>query len=651
MPDQAQQKQAFPQYAPKGRELDVKKRTEKDFEEMLKVRRRRYRQLGDRTPQQYWNESEKRFLSYAPPKDITEEDWNANFVMALTRNAVMSQVAKVGSKIPEARFRAVMRDGITEDVDSLLLQNYYRYANRRERADQLQVFNALGAFVRGNSCWFEGWEDFEGTAKIISDIDFETGDVKFKEEKVRRFGPKRTLVPVHEIFYKNIYCNDLRANPKVVRRVIMTKDQFKTLFGKNRNYKYVRPGMPLSANAGEEPFFKPSTNLGTDLIEVRYEFNSVLQGGVDEYVVWANGVILIDTPMPFNHKLVPLAWCITEPMMDEFLIGLSTPFKVMAQQDSGDGFWNAILDRETLYVNRPIMTTADDPDLKTYLAPNAVIPFPSKNGDGTQPTIQAYPIEGVTSSDLALFERIVQQGKEDSGAYGGATASTPRGGKIAARQAQMMEEEAKRLLGTPMSALEGQERDLAAMRAMNMVQFTKGHGDRIDIEEALLSDGRRGRMVVHFPPMNSQGAESVKPTLDAEELAGEKSGEPTEAIAVPSDWYDMVDRVEAMTETASSYASSRAVESQVFNEKMMTHAKIPELSKLTDWAEVNRESWKKDGYDPEKFTAKTTPQQTPIEGGDQGGGAPPAPPGGPSPGPMGRATLAPERSMTAALGA
>jgi hypothetical protein len=604
-------------YQPLGAELELKRRVEKDFEEMLAVRRRKYRQLGNKTLQQYWDESTKRFLSYQPPKDVTEDEWQANMVMGLTRNAVLNQISKIGTRIPEAHFKTVLKGGISEDMDSLLVQNYYRYSLRRERADRLQPFNALGAFMRGNSCWFEGWEDFEGEAKIITDIDFETGDVKFELQDVKRYGPQRKAVPVNEVFYKNIYVNDLRDNNKVVRRVFMSKDKFKTLFGKNKNYKYVRPGNPSPASGAEDPFFKPSANLGKMLVEVRYEYNSIWYGGPDQYVVWANGVILIDTPMPFNHKHVPLVWCVTEPMDDEFLIGMSTPWKVMNEQDSGDGFFNSMLDRQTLYINRPMITTAEDPDTRTYLQPNGVIPMPNKNSDGTPATVTTYPIEGVSNADMAVFTQLVQMGRENSGAYGGAGAQSPRGGKVSALQARLMEEEAKRLLGIPMASVEFQERDLAALRAMNFLQFTRGHGDKIEIEDALLSDGRRGKVIVHFPGSKDE-AERLKPELNTEELAGEKAGEPTEAIIAPTDWYDMVDRVEAKVETESSYMSNRTLDSALFTEKMATMAKIPPLSERVEWDEIARESFKKDGLDPEKFMAKhpVTPQ---TEEGQPGG--------------------------------
>jgi hypothetical protein len=613
----------YPRYVPTGKELEVKIRVEADFEEMLKVRRRPYRQLGGRTLQQYWNESEKRFLSYPPPRELTEEEWQANFVMGLTRNAVLSNVGKVGSRIPEAKFRAVMKDGISDTDDSLLLRNYYRYSIRRERADRLQVFNSLGAFTRGNSAWFEGWEDFEGEVDLIIDVDFETGEVKTDKKTMKRFGPKRRTVPVNEIFYKNIYCNDLRDNDKVTWRQVITLADFKKEFGKYKNAKYVVPGNPVGTP--EDRFFKPSANLGQDLVEVRREYNSVLSGGIDQVVYWANGVVLSYTVLPFNHKMIPIAWCITEPMDDEFLIGLSVPFKVLAHQDSGDGFWNTMLDRQTLFANRPILTTADDPDMTTHASPNAIVSFPSRNGDGTTPTIMPMPIEGISNSDLALFERIVQMGKEDSGSYGGATAASPEGGKVTARQAQMMQEEAKRLLGIPMGAIEFQERDLAALRAMNFIQFTRGSEERIEIEDALLRDGRRGRVIVHFPNKPSSEATALKPTLDDEEMSGEKSGEPTEAMAVPTDWYDMVDRVEAAVETDSSYMTSKALDSALFDQKVMTAAMVPQIAERSDWDAVNREFWKKDGLDPDKFTAKQAPMQAQQEGEQQ-----PAPAAAPS---------------------
>ena len=611
-------------WVPTLKEVKTMKHVLSKFDYCLKLRNKKYPILGDRTPAMYWTESEKRFTCFAPPKDITEEDWQANVVMGLTRNAVLSQVSKTGLKVPMAHVQDWTKNGFMDTERSRIWQNVYKWSLRREDADTMQQFVALGNYVRGNACLYEGFEDRETEVEIVEETDFETGEVKTKKEKISAWGPRRQVVPLTEVYYPNFFKNNLKTQSYVVWARSEDYDSLKAECEGYKNWKKVKPSI-WNVPAIDDPFFKPRTLLGSKHVFVIRYYGNPHEGGEDRFILLANGVPLIDQPLPFNHKRPPFAWALNEPFTDAFMLGCSVPFKMMDQQDSSDSLMNMGLDKNALSMQKPVMT--DDPDVRVdnFLTPGAIMKF-SKGS-----TYQMAPIEGVTSGEFNFMNMVVNQAKEFSGAYGGAASATSKGGKITARQAMMQEEEVKRQLGISMKNLEAQERDICILRLQNLKQFLPGSGKRIEAQDAALSTdfhgGKRGRFVAILA---KNAADAQKMENDAElsmlEIAGQKQGIPTEAVAITPDWFDETDRLEASVISDSSYQDNTTLEQAVADQRMQMLIQMKQFVPSINVEEILRENMETHGEDTSKFLSAQPPAPPPGQGGP---GGPGSPPGGP----------------------
>lgn len=609
-------------YAPNDRELSVLKDVYERYKLMRQAREKKYRYLGDRTPQKYWDECEKRFVGFAPPKDITEEDWQANVVMGITRNAVIQQIARAGLRVPEAKFSSFSKDGFVQNERSRIYRNLYTWSLQREQAERKQQYIALGNYVRGNACVYEGWEDCTQEVDLIIDTDPETGEVKSEKKEIRHWGPKRQVVPLDEIYYPNFFVNDIQDQPDIIWRQVMPYTQAEMLFSQMKNWKKVKPGF-YAVGPQSEPFFK-STAVQTDKqVEVirHYKNRKAVKG--DRYRLIVQGVLLLDIPLPFNHKKLPFSWCHNEPLSDSFMLGMSVPFKVMNDQDTADSVWNMALDKNLLSMQKPVMTDDPDPSIRTYLSPGAIMQF--TKGSIWTPA----PIDGVSSGEFALLQEALRQAKEDSGVSGGGGSMTARGRQVTARQAIMMEEESKRILGISMTNLEMLERDIAAQRILNIKQFAPGAGEKLEAEGGEIDNGAKqgkGRFVA-FMASSMKEAQGMKEQLSLVEQIGDIVNQPTEAVAIAPDWFDEDDRIEAEVVPESTYLRNKSVEQATEMENLTALAGIPMFAQMINWEEMLRDLMKTQGKDADKLIKMAPPPmpEAPQGMGPPSGGGPPGP--------------------------
>lgn len=604
-------------FQPTKKEMATIKFLLEKFDYCLRLRNKRYAIIGNRTPKQYWDEQEKRFTCYAPPKDVGEDEWQANVVMGLTRNAVLNQVAKTGMQVPKTRIQDWTQNGFMSTERSRIWENLQKWNLRRQNADFLQQFVSLGHYVRGNSCVYTGFEDKETEVDLIDELDFETGELNYTPSKISAWGPKRQIVPLDEIYFPNFYKNNLKLQPFVVWARIEDYDSWKSTHEGYKNFKKVKPGI-WAVPAIDDPFFKPRTALGENHVYVMRFYGNPREGGEDRFIEMANGVPMTDDCLPFNHKYPPFGWSLNEPLIDNFMLGCGVPFKMMDQQDAGDSQMNMLLDKSALSIQKPVMT--DDPDVRVenFLYPGGIMKFTK----GSQYDLA--PIEGVTQSEFNFLQMTIQQAKEFSGTYGGGEQATPRGGGVTARQAMMAEEEAKRGLMLSMTNLEMLERDLTILEIQNLKQFLPGADKMLEAEEVPLFNGRRGRFVAILAKNMQQALKlEQEQKLTMMEVAGEDSGVPTEAVALTPDWFDESDRLEAECVTQSSYQNNSVLEQAMSDERLLSLVNLKPLIPSLNVEEILRDNMEKHGEDTTKFLSgqqmpEETPQgeQSPVPGGD-----------------------------------
>lgn len=598
-------------WVPSAKDLKTIKHLLGKFDYCDKLRRKKFPIIGDRTPKQYWEEQEKRFTCFAPPKDVTEDDWQANVVMGITRNAVLSQVSKTGMRVPEAHVQDWTKNGFMDTERSRIWQNAYRWSLRRENADWLQQFVSLGNYVRGNACLYEGFEDRETEVEIVDETDFETGEIKTKKEKVSSWGPRRQIVPLDEIYYPNFFKNSLKQQTYVIWSRLEDYDSLKAECGGYKNWEKVKPGI-WNAPDTEDPVFRPRTLMGKNHVQVIRYYGNPWEGGEDRFILMANGVPLVDQPLPFNHKRPPFGWTLNEPFSDSFMLGCGVPYKMMDQQDSADSLMNMGLDKNALSMQKPVMT--DDPDVRVdnFLTPGGIMKFTKGS------SYQLAPIEGVTSGEYNFMQLVIGQAKEFSGAYGGSAGATPKGGKITARQAMMMEEEVRRQLAISMTNLEDLERDICILRLHNLKQFLPGSGKRIEAQDAKLHDGKRGRFVAILAKNMAQAQKMENDNeLSLLEIAGQQGGTPTEAVAIAPDWFDETDRLEAECVSDSAYQKNTTLEQAVADQRMAQLIQLKPLIPSLNIEELVRENMEKHGEDVSKLLS-AQPQQGPPQPGQPG---------------------------------
>ena len=143
----------------------------------------------------------------------------------------------------------------------------------------------------------------------------------------------------------------------------MKWSDFKNVFAGYSLSKYVFPGMQFADQSIFAQFLAYDVR-GSDFVEVIKYFNAPK----DRYMIIANGVLLnpikekgkddeILSPLPWNHKNLPFAKTVFEPLDANFFYGMPLPQKVKSPQEALNKLWELALDRETRSVAAPIITT------------------------------------------------------------------------------------------------------------------------------------------------------------------------------------------------------------------------------------------------------------------------------------------------------
>ena len=77
-------------------------------------RQREYRILNNRSPEQYWSDSEQRWLSYIPPR--RKKEWQSRVVKPITRDRCVGIIATMLSNLLEPEFFAALDGEISQEV-------------------------------------------------------------------------------------------------------------------------------------------------------------------------------------------------------------------------------------------------------------------------------------------------------------------------------------------------------------------------------------------------------------------------------------------------------------------------------------------------------------------------------------------------------
>lgn len=557
-----------------------------DYAAMRDVHTQKYPEFNERTLIQFIDDNDKRLNGYIPTRESqNKEEWQANFVTQLTRNKVKAYAASSSKNPPDLKIIARnYKNGISPkraDIMKMLIQSsYIEYGNNPEKVIFDDSWTGLG---NGTIIKYDGWLKTKNKIKSVTKFNQVTGEVEFDEkEEITDDCPIEINVPLKNFFISNAYVPDVQKQSAVAWAECYDKSRFNHEFGNYPNSKFVKTANQLISDNETQTFFgnEWADRINKDTIEVFRYYNK----SKDLYVIIANGVILLKSPLLWGNKRkrYPFAKSGFEPFANLNLFWFnSMPNILMSLQDLDNSMNNSMVDKVYRSLKTPMLIGATNKDLfdleDEYVDQDTKIYVDDVN------QVKPMPAEGITQSEFNMYKLVREMADQATldGVQGGAT-----GSGSTAREVVIANERAEQIKNTYYMFLKDLWIQKYELRVLNIlmnygeatIDSTLPEEDAqtykkyrsFTIKNQKLSNGKQGNIQIDVVPTDKQSRPSE---LAGKEDAYALSGVPTEIIEIDptslDDWDYEIDIV-----TESLYNHNKSMDMALVTEKVAGVAKL-----------------------------------------------------------------------------
>lgn len=314
-----------------------------------------YKQFNGSNLLDWLQNSREKFWGYKP---LYEDPDTVNFFFPETRNNVILMLSKLVSMKLKPSFEGVEGfDIIKATILQDLFESYLRGGNRKLNT----LWQQLYQLINGTLITHVAYESRKRDIKTITKYDPSTGETLYKVDKLDDSDIEETICNLEDIFIPKIWEPDMQKQRKVIWRTLLKFDDFKNDFKDYDNVDLVHSGMQFADSSIYADYLAYDVRSG-DFVELLKEYDT----DKDEYKMIANGVLLNPikvlgndecAPLPWNHKELPFAKSVWEPIDANFFYGMSLPQKVRSSQEALNEMMELILERERRYAASPIITS------------------------------------------------------------------------------------------------------------------------------------------------------------------------------------------------------------------------------------------------------------------------------------------------------
>jgi len=318
------------------------------------------KEYNNKTLLDFIKEARKKFWGYIP---VGYDSDTPSFFFPETRNQIITILAKVANLKMKPRFDGV--EGF-DTVKSLVLKDFVEYWKRQPGRKLQNFWQFLYAVINGTVIVYTAYKNKKKDVKNITMYNPETGETSYKTDSLDESDVEDELLNIEDVYIPKLWEPDIQKQGEAIVRSLMRWEDFKSEFGKYPNFNFVIPGSQFSDDSIFSKFISFEVKADSFVEVLRY-FDSIH----DRYAILANGVLLNPikrdkkeeiSPLPWNHKKLPLSKTVYEPMGAKLFYGMPLAQKVKSPQDALNKMWELMLRREQRSIAAPIITT--DPSVE-----------------------------------------------------------------------------------------------------------------------------------------------------------------------------------------------------------------------------------------------------------------------------------------------
>lgn len=364
-----------------------------------------------------WDTYDRLFNSI--PADEPPENWQANVFVPMTMSTVLAILAEITAR--RTRWKLLPNSPDDEaKVDTIMAIT--EYTMDKGNWDHEAFKEYLDKLIYGTSIHKEIYRE---DRRVIRTRKFtKKGDEQKEEivtEDIREFNDVYGKhIPIRN-FYVDDQATEIRNARDCIERTIMDIRDFKTRYSKYRSSKkvsewgFIKPtisekdvqsipaGGDVNSDRGD---YTPMSGIKDNQVEVIEYWNKP----EDRRVIMANGIIVVDEPIPYEHKQLPYSIDIAIPRPNCFY-GVGIPQLLEGSNEEINTLHNMMIDEGKLDIHGTSvvggMTVLDEDEMQ--VRPGGVFTVEDVN--------QWKQIErrGLVQSHFALFEEVKQTARVASG--------------------------------------------------------------------------------------------------------------------------------------------------------------------------------------------------------------------------------------------
>lgn len=574
-------------YTPGKEKQDLIDAVYNDIEVMSEIHDDSKEQFNDRTLKGFIDDGDKRLNSYVLTKEEQDKDsWQANVALPTVRDKLKRLIAGFSLKVPEIYATAFGEDD-QMDLDKAEIAKWLiKGSYLQEENPILESFwESWECAARGTIVKYEGYLKTRYKQKFIKSYDIITGKVETEEKEVDVDDKCISfVVPLGEFLIKDFYCENIQDQPALAWIRYYNEDEFEFEFGKYADAEFVKTQKKLSNTNSQGFFYKrkwADRTKETQIEVVRY-YNKYK----DQYIILANGVLLLDAPLLWRvngKKVYPFAKSIFEPFTGRHCFyGNSLPNVLMGEYDIQNTLFNSILDKE--FRNLVPATLIGEINQEAFELEDEIISSSTKIYVPDVNQVKPMPNPPVSNADVSMIQ-MVARGIEESAP---SLPSLLAGKKTTAREVVIAEEKLREIKSLYAEMLSDLWRQKYYLRLANIQLNYPQPRKIIDkdkkekkvyrtyvIEDALLEreTQERGYLAIQFRDIMPTQKKKIQREVDVEEKMMKDKGLSYKKMILPVDYLDNnLFQFEVIPE--SLYKTNRASEQSEITEKLGIVAKL-----------------------------------------------------------------------------
>ena len=593
-------------YQPNDDEAEVLKGINQKFEDSRSQRELPYRFFENRSFEQFIQSNKDNFNSYTKPRN---KDWKARVFKPLTHNRTVAVIAQTLSSIIKPQFIAQNTEQRVDRKMTKVIDDLYEYSTERERFEKKFVKGITNGCIEGTIHILDEYRNDIRTIKEIKSIDHETGRVEYEEKELKEFeGMSAEIIPNLEIYPGNTYVFDIQEQPYMFRRRLVDYETAANQYNKYENWDFVTPGMRYYYDENIDKYVeKENDDIADNLVEVLEYWCKQY----DEYHVVIGGVLMTqyDNPIPYDHKMYPIAKTVYEPFDIQFYWGNSISNKLRYEQGVLNTAYRMMIDRDYLSLMPPFLTNDTGILGEDLFVPGRGVSVKT----GTEFNVMDHFVKGNGNSQFNMINLLERS--MDGSSVNPTTAGQSLQGDQTATEVLNMERNAKTILGLFGIFISFLVEDFARLRVSNILSFYPDleDVDRITVTNKSLADGSMGDKEIRFDRLEEMTPQ-VKFEKELEVLT--EAGEGRELVVLDREDFQNLDVFVKIVANPEPRVSDALVQVEARN-KYATYAN----NQLIDQGENTRQLVRAYGDDESKLLAEQMspmPQQQQQQAVTQG---------------------------------